>query len=239
MRFLLLSAMALLGAGSLNAQTYQEPNRFELALNGGLARISIPKESMYTGQTTYWRPYAALKALYTIREYFQVGFEVNGSRWETSDNQVPVTGYGGKPLGTDTVRYIFARPALTFLASASAVIPLFTNYRYNNVADVHLGVGLGPVITLNDGANSTHEYSSNDENNRMSYLNTYAFKPGSGWAFGFQAGYTHYIKEHIGIGAEYSPRFYRINTRDEALAGRNSEFTLWTHPISLSIRYRW
>lgn len=231
--------MALLGALSTEAQTYQEPNRFELALNGGLCRTSIPQESMYQGQTSYWRPYAALKALYTIQEHFQVGFEVNGSRWETTDNNVPVTGLYGKPLGTDTVRYIFARPALTFLASANAIIPVFKNYRYNNVANFHIGAGLGPVVTLNDGATGTKEYSSSDENNRMSYLNSYSFKPGSGWAFGFQAGYTHYIKEHIGFGVEYSPRFYRINTGDADLAGRNQGFTLWTHPLSISVRYRW
>lgn len=231
--------MALLGAGSLQAQTYQELSRFEIGVNGGLARTSIPKESMYQGQTSYWKPYGALKALYTFKEYFQVGIEINGSRWETSDDNIPVIGYGGKPLRNDTVHYIFARPALSFLAQANAIIPLFKNYRYNNVANVHLGIALGPVVALNDGATGTKEYSSNDENNRMKYLNSYSFKPGSGWGFGFQAGYTHYIKEHIGIGAEYAPRFYRVNTRDSDLGGRNTEFTLWSHALSLSVRYRW
>jgi hypothetical protein len=239
MKVLILSALALVCAGSLSAQTYQELNRFELGVNGGIARTSLPKESLYKGQSTYWQSYAGIKALYTIKEYFQVGLDINATKWESTDNQVPLTGLQGQPLGTDTLIYTFARPAISFMFQASALIPLFKSYRYDNVANIHLGICAGPVVTINDGAQSTKVYGSSNQDSSYRYMNRYAFKPGSGWAFGFQAGYTHYFKEHVGIGVEYAPRFYRIQTLDPERAGINNEFTLWSHALSLSVRYRW
>ncbi|MBL7719600.1 MAG: outer membrane beta-barrel protein [Flavipsychrobacter sp.] len=239
MKVFILSALALLGAGSVSAQTYQELNRFELGINGGICRTSLPKGSLYTGTSTYWQSFGGARALYTIKEYFQVGLEVNATKWETTDDHVPITGLTGKPLGTDTVTYTFARPAISFLAHANVMIPLFKNYRFNNVANIHLGISGGPVAAINDGAQSTKVYGSADQDSSLKYLDRYAFKPGSGWAFGFQMGYTHYIKEHVGLGVEYAPRYYSINTLDSELAGRNSHFRLWSHALSLSIRYRW
>ena len=239
MKVFILSALVLLCAGSLSAQTYQEPNRFELGVNGGISRISIPKGSLYTGQSTFWQAFGGARALYTIREHFQVGLEVNASKWESTDNQVPLTGLQGQPLGTDTVRYVFARPALSFLFHANVLIPLFRDYRFDNVANIHLGISGGPVATINDGAVSTKVYGSADQDSAYKHTDRYAFEPGSGWAFGFQVGYTHYIKDHVGIGIEYAPRYYSISTLDSKMAGANSEFTLWSHALSFSVRYRW
>ena len=239
MKFFILSALALLSALGLSAQTYQELSRFELGLNGGICRNSLPKEPVYIGQTTYWNPYISGRALYSIREYFQVGLEISSSKWESTDDHVPITGYQGQPLGTDTISYVLARPAISFMLQANALIPLFRNYRYHNVATIHLGISGGPVVTVNDGAQSTKVYGSATQDSSYRYMDRYAYKPGSGWGFGFQGGYTHYIKDHVGIGAEYSTRFYRVQTLDSEMAGVNNEFTLWAHAISLSLRYRW
>jgi hypothetical protein len=239
MKVFILSMLALIGAGSISAQTYQELSRFEIGINGGLSRISIPQGSLYQGTSTYWKPYAAFKALYTVREYFQVGLDVNASRWESTDDNVPLTGLQNNPLGYDTVRYVFARPAISFIFQANALIPLFRNYRYHNVANIHLGIGGGPVVTVNDGATGIKRYGSTTQDSSYSYMNYYGFQPGSGWAFGFQAGYTHYIKDHVGFGIEYAPRYYHIRTNDSHIARRNSEFSLWAHALSLSVRYRW
>ncbi len=232
--------MALLGTVSLKAQTYQELNRFELGLNIGAATTSLPKESLYRGTSTYYEPFMGLRALYTIKEYFQVGFEVNNTKWSTTDDNVPITGLYNQPVRTDTLTYVFAKNAVSFLFHANAIIPLFRNYRYDNVANVHLGISGGPVKTFNDGAITTKDYTNtNNDSTTLTYMSQYNFQRGSGWAFGFQVGYTHYIKDHVGIGVEYAPRFYRVRTWDATMAGRNSEFTLWAHAISLSIRYRW
>jgi len=110
MKVLILSALALVCAGSLSAQTYQELNRFELGVNGGIARTSLPKESLYKGQSTYWQSYGGIKALYTIKEYFQVGLDINATKWESTDNQVPLTGLQGQPLGTVTINGVIKNP---------------------------------------------------------------------------------------------------------------------------------
>src|SRR5690606_18670248 len=118
--------------------TYQELSRFELGVNGGISRTSVPKGPLYTGESTFWNGFGGVRALYTIKEYFQVGLEVNGQKWESTANNVPLTGLQGKPLGTDTVRYVYARPAVSFLFQANGMIPLFRKYRFENVANIHM-----------------------------------------------------------------------------------------------------
>ena len=233
MKFFILSAFALLTAGSVSAQTYQEPNRFELGIVLGKSKTSVPKESLYTGESTFWNNFAGIKALGTIREYFQVGLEISGTKWSSTDNRETLIGHQGEVLRTDTITYVFARPAISFLAIANGIIPIYKDQRYTNIANIHLGIALGPTVAINDGATGTVVY------NGITYLDSYNFSPGSGFTFGFQAGYTHYIKDHVGIGVEYAPRYSTMGNMDSRMAGANNRFSLWSHAISLNVRYRW
>ncbi len=145
MRAIVLTALALLSAGCLYAQS------FEAGINGGVSTTSIPGGTQDKGDKTTWNPQLSARFLYSINEHWQVGADIGYTKWITT-SQWPLTSAYGQKIGSQKVTYAFANPALTFCAQLNRVIPFYSKINLDFIqSQVYFGVSAGGVVTVGDG----------------------------------------------------------------------------------------
>jgi hypothetical protein len=233
MRRILLITIALLTTGSVFAQ-YVPEYRAEIGINTGLATTSLPSNTEYSGKKASWNNYTSLRCSYAISDYYQLVFEAGVTQWMTRDKW-SIDGVDNNNIGLKEVKYVFGKPALSFLVHANRIVPFYSRYREMVRSQFNVGVCGGLAMTVVDG-NNVNGYSTPDS---MTYVKEFHYEAGRGIVIGAQIGYTYYVKRHFGINIEGSARYCNMVTQDRRYGGLNKNYDLVCFPVTLGVRYRW
>ncbi|HXS38246.1 MAG TPA: hypothetical protein VN721_16200 [Flavipsychrobacter sp.] len=228
MRTFVLTALALLFAGSMYAQN------FEVGVNGGVSTSSIPGGTPDKGDKTTWNYQASARLLYSINENWQVGGDIAGTKWQTTA-QWPLTGAFGQKIGSQKVTYSFGSPALTICAQLNRVIPFYSKINLDFIqSQVYFGVSAGGVITVNDGRAN---YSTLPTE-KFQYTSNFNYADGKGYVVGVQVGYSYFFTEHFGLNVEVAPRYASVYTSDGRFGHADDHYHLFYYYGTLGLRFR-
>ncbi|MEI8278685.1 MAG: hypothetical protein WCG87_02910 [Bacteroidota bacterium] len=233
MRLILLTAIALLTTGTVFAQ-YVPEYRSELGFNSGLTTITTPSNTNYTGRTSVWNNYSSLRFSYGVSDHYLMSFEMGATSWTTRDKW-PITGRDNANYGIKEVKYVFGKPALSFMIHTNRVVPFYSRYREMVRSQFYFGLSGGLMVTVNDGQN-TIGYNTQDSS---TYTKEFHYDSGIGYVVGFQLGYSYFVTRHFGFNIEGTARYANVNTADRRYGSINEKFDLTYFPVTLGLRYRW
>lgn len=219
MRPLLLTIIALLTAGTLQAQLY------EAGISYGTGSVGKPQglPSNYQGSNSKSNPVITGMLMYNISDVWQVGGSFDVSKWTRTGSWSNIGG------GSVPVTYNIADPAVNFSARFNRKVPFYSEVNPELVKSyLYIGVAAGMIFTANDG----QESASSDGHVNFDLQN------GKGYTVGFQVGYVYFSRGHLGLYAELAPRYSNITTSDARNSHKFESYHLTYYNISLGVRYR-
>ena len=239
MKSIILAAAVLLAtAGSLSAQNFPPDYRFEIGVNGGMSANTIPKgpASSYQGTKGSWAPEFSVRGDYNISQYLQVGIDLGFTNWTTTANWTAYNAYG-ENVPAREVKFVLAKPAISFAAQVNGMIPFFSRYKEYNKANIYYGATIGIITTINDGSIAYSQYNEMP-GSQYTYASQYNYGNGIGYVAGLQVGFSYFITQRWGINAELAGRYADVGTTDTHYGHENSRYNLFYFPCTVGIRYR-
>lgn len=221
MKPLLLTAFALLFAGSTYAQYY------EVGLGGGLGTVGTPSglPTQYQGSSGSWNGMASAGYNYNINDYWQIGGTIDMSNWKRTGTW----NVNGSSTSTN-VDFILANPAIAFCVRGNRVIPFYSPINPEMVqSQIYFGVSAGMMFTANDGKTFTGSDS---------YVKQFDLENGKGYIIGIQAGYAYYFRRHLGVFGEIAPRYVNIMASDARYGHELEKYHLINFNVTVGVRYR-
>jgi hypothetical protein len=236
MRSIILSVTALFLSVASFGQYATPPDYFrEVSINVGISPFSQPSLTKYYGDKKNLPLTYSVNMHYNFTEHFQVGADLNMSRWEGSGEQQYNAEFG-QPSEVRKTTYLYADKAWALTARANYVIPSYDDWHVNR-SNFYFGVAVGAMFTVNDGSLSYGElYDKPYQNYR--YLSQYNYNSGSGYVLGIQVGYTQYFNNHFGVNFEAAPRYTHVYVLDSKYDHANHDFELWYYPITIGLKFR-
>jgi len=219
MRPLLLTAIAILTAGSLHAQLY------EGGIGYGTGYAGTPQgiPSQYQGSSSSKNPSFIGMFHYNISDLWQVGGSIDGAKWVRTGNWNSIGG------SITPATYTIADPALSFCARFNRIFPFYSEVNPEMIKSyLYIGASVGMVFTSNDGQQNI---SSDGHVN-------YDLENGKGYTIGVQGGYVYYFRKHLGLYAEVAPRYANITTSDARDNHSLESFHLTYYSLTIGVRYR-
>lgn len=190
MRYGIIIALVLLFAGNAIAQR----GAIEIAASAGPSINSNPSGNMvYKGDKISMNYTAAIQGLYNVHRSISVGLEFRVtelSRKSSLSDSAHLVSFNSY-IGGDNKRYIYAKKLMATSVVGNARLNLSRAYLYG-------GVALGYGFTA---------YNASKRRPNESYR---APDGGSGFCFGFQAGYTYGLTHAIALNIEGSLRNYSL-----------------------------
>ena len=234
-QFLLLFVAALLG-GTAIAQNYAPDYRFSVGIYGGLAPITKPYKTQYTGDEKTVPDIYGVNGYYNIMDRLQIGVDINTCSEWSAVGPTTVNGLDGATLGETKVRYLYADRSYTTTLRINGMVPIYDRLRINR-SNFYYGIAGGAIFTVNDGAMG---YAQFDEKRgeEYRYVSNYHYEPAAGYTFGVQVGMEWYTKGVLGFNAEFAPRFAHLNTVDTRVGNRNGPYDLFSFPVTIGVRVR-
>jgi hypothetical protein len=239
MKSFLLTASIVLGfAGGTFAQNLPPEYSWEVGVNGGYSAITRPvgPPAVYTGTRTNVVKDISLRASYYFNWRWMISLDLGDRRWETFGQWQLVDKFNKKLTPVD-VPFLLASHALTQSIQMNHVIPFYTQFRNFNRANLYFGVHAGLVETVNDGSRAYDTYNSGTDSG-YKYVSGYNYNSGMGFSLGLQTGFIYYIVPRLGVTAELSMRYVKVNTIDQNYAEPNSKYHLLHFPQTVGVRWR-
>lgn len=236
MRSIILSVTALFLSVSSFAQYATPPDYFrEVGLHVGVAPFSKPGLTKYAGTKVNLPITYSANFYYNFTERFQAGLDLGMTRWEGSE-ELQHAGIFGAPSEVRKTTYLFADKAWNLTARANWVFPMYDDWRINR-SNFYVGLAAGAVFTVNDGSVSYGALNdATGERNR--YVSQYNYASGTGFVVGGQIGYNYYFSNHLGFNIEAAPRYTHVYTVDARYNRANSDFDLWSYPVTVGLKFR-
>ncbi len=234
----LLFAFALLICGNAaSAQFYAPDYRFNIGVYGGLAPTTrIYRTVDYTADEKSLPNMFGIVGHCNITDKFQVGLDINTSSEWSAKGIITLNGLNGTTLGQPGIRYVYADRVWTTQVRVNGMVPIYDRFREIR-SNFYYGLGIGAIFTVNDGGQEYRQlYDQPGEEYR--FLSEYRYEPAAGYTVGFQVGMEWWASGHLGVNAEFAPRFNHLNTVDNRAAGRNGPFDVFTFPVAVGIRFR-
>ncbi len=234
---LLLAAALFLSGDAAFAQFYAPEYRFNIGIYGGLAPTTRIYRTVDQGADEKSLPNIfGIIGHCNITDHLQVGLNINtASEWSALGTTV-IRGLNGQSLGQQTVRYVYAERTWTTEARVNGLVPI-----YNRLKDVrsnfYYGAGIGAIFTINDGGRK-YTQVLDQPGEEFRFVSEYRYEPAAGYTLGVQLGMDWWLTDHVGVNAEFAPRFNHLNTVDNRASGRNGPFDVFTFPTTVGIRYR-
>lgn len=226
MKSLLLATIALLTAGSLQAQM------FEATLGGGISTVGKPKglPGVYQGTKSVISPSVTAQFNYNINDYWQIGGAINGEEMKRTGDWTNTQPFG-QPGVNKNVNFVVADPAISFNVRVNRIIPFYSPYIPDLVQSaVYFGASIGAIFTANDGGEFL---------NAESYVKQFDLENGKGYTIGIHGGYTYYYKRHLAVFGEIEPMFAQVYTSDSRDAHALEQYHMIYFHANIGVRYRW
>lgn len=226
MKSLLLATIALLTAGSLQAQM------FEATIGGGVSTVGKPKglPGVYQGSKSVISPSVTAQFNYNVNDYWQIGGSINGEEMMRKGDWTNTSPFG-LPGVNKNVNFVIADPAISFNVRVNRMIPFYSSYIPDLVQSaIYFGVSAGAIFTANDG----RTILSSD-----SYVKQFDLENGKGYTIGIHGGYTYYYKRHLAVFGELEPMFAQVYTSDARDAHALEQYHMIFFHANIGVRYRW
>lgn len=204
-----------------------QAQEFEAGIGGGFSVNTQPTDNMvYKGDQSLMNYSANLRALYTIKENWQFGIEVQMHELSSKSSKKYGGFYNGElridSVGGDDKKLVYAKYLVNGCAVANKRFDFGGSYAY-------IGAAAGFAVARNN----SKKYESNE-----SYK---AADGGRGLAFGAQIGYAANISEKLGIYLEASWRYYNLDYRNadapQVAKGPVLKYSIMAFPCTFGIRY--
>jgi hypothetical protein len=210
----------MLIATSLQAQKY------ELGLSGGTSGAGIIQgvPSQYQGNSGTSNTEVSGIFNYLMDDYWQFGGSIDAEKWTRKGSWPSVV-----PPASTPVTISVADPVLNICFHANRMVPMYSAINPEMVKSYfYFGASLGLCFTANDGRSNL----TSDGKETFDYQNA------KGYTIGLQVGYVYYPKRHLGLYAEFAPRYANLSTSDARDAHALESFHLVYWGLTVGLRYR-
>ena len=209
---------------------------FRLGLGGGVSHNTVPTRAFDAGSYGKTNFSTALTGHYMLSPHFQLGAAFSVTKW-TTNSDVALLADNGTSLGTQSVKYVVANPAITAGLEFNYLCPFEPRYADFVRGELYVGVAFGGVGTGGDGNNVLSRANERTPREYV-YRSEFHYQGGYGYYTGLQVGYSYYFSERIGIDANVAGRWASMKTKDGRYQGRNERYDLFWFPVTIGIKFR-